>query len=125
MGPPREHGGKNPHASRSSFESLLQWGRRVNTAERVRRANWDYSVLQLQWGRRVNTAESRRCATYCARLVVASMGPPREHGGKFARATSAGPVARASMGPPREHGGKAPARLVLNVRLARFNGAAA
>ncbi len=58
MGPPREHGGMLLDAlERSGMRRLLQWGRRVNTAE---------------WRLRLRLPNPR---------AVASMGPPREHGG--------------------------------------------
>ena len=33
MGPPREHGGMDVRALGGEKKTLLQWGRRVNTAE--------------------------------------------------------------------------------------------
>ena len=61
MGPPREHGGMLLSGLPGTRVVVLQWGRRVNTAEwstalHVLGGDW-YS---LQWGRRVNTAECKQ-----------------------------------------------------------------
>ncbi len=60
MGPPREHGGMQAQLIDAAIPELLQWGRRVNTAECIALV-------------RVNPA-----------VPHASMGPPREHGGMLA-----------------------------------------
>ena len=58
MGPPREHGGMGASGTTSDFYSnLLQWGRRVNTAECALAVIANARHYGLQWGRRVNTAE--------------------------------------------------------------------
>ncbi len=58
MGPPREHGGMvTALVTAVSAYFLLQWGRRVNTAEWSLAPGWFSAVPRLQWGRRVNTAE--------------------------------------------------------------------
>src|ERR1700722_4833424 len=89
---------------------MLQWGRRVNTAETycIENAHQTNKSL-LQWGRRVNTAETRRNS----RTARAS-GPPSFNGaaaGTRRKRTGARGAAllelQASMGPPREHGGNA------------------
>ena len=47
---------------------VLQWGRRVNTAEGPSAERLMASELMLQWGRRVNTAEGDEpAARYAAR----------------------------------------------------------
>ncbi len=79
----------------------------------------------LQWGRRVNTAEWSPTLSAHAVNNQASMGPPREHGGmdRFGSWKAGDPGA--SMGPPREHGGM-PRRLPDTKWPSwRFNGAAA
>ena len=57
MEPPCEHGGVTRCRTLAMMQSMLQWSRRVNTAEwmRGRLPRGDDGVLQ--WSRRVNTAE--------------------------------------------------------------------
>ena len=65
---------------------MLQWGRRVNTAEWACVLKWlEAWDVALQWGRRVNTAECIATLFAVASTKLASMGPPREHGGMRTR----------------------------------------
>src|SRR5260221_483313 len=65
MGPPCEHGGKAVKGNADDPVILLQWGRRVNTAESSERSSRARRTLSaLQWGRRVNTAESYLLISY-------------------------------------------------------------
>ncbi len=57
MGPPREHGGMGNARVVACRLRLLQWGRRVNTAECWTTPGVSSRRFLLQWGRRVNTAE--------------------------------------------------------------------
>ncbi len=107
MGPPLEHGGMSWTKEVLTAAWLLQWGRRLNTAECAgaahvanergeasmgpplehggmsRRAQGHSSlvILGLQWGRRLNTAECCGHRNGKALPIPASMGPPLEHGG--------------------------------------------
>ena len=58
MEPPCEHGGVIAVAIALSPSCLLQWSRRVNTAEWfLKNASVQAQLDKLQWSRRVNTAE--------------------------------------------------------------------
>ncbi len=58
MGPPREHGGMVvQRLDAVVLNDMLQWGRRVNTAECNMCPAHIVPFEALQWGRRVNTAE--------------------------------------------------------------------
>jgi len=109
MGPPREHGGEPVGKwAGSRRPAKLQWGRRANTAERLKSETRaavhrsfngaaartrrrgatnryiELAMALLQWGRRANTAESRTKVVEFVVERLASMGPPREHGGELA-----------------------------------------
>ena len=58
MEPPCEHGGvSGQSAATIRISMLLQWSRRVNTAECWDGADYAGRHKMLQWSRRVNTAE--------------------------------------------------------------------
>ena len=60
---------------------MLQWSRRVNTAECSTEATAGGDTGALQWSRRVNTAECRQRRERRRVHDRASMEPPCEHGG--------------------------------------------
>src|SRR6185503_14054957 len=69
MGPPREHGGCYVVAVNRNAGTLLQWGRRVNTADASGAAAGPAAKALLQWGRSVNTADAAKHWANClARL---------------------------------------------------------
>ena len=58
MEPPCEHGGVLPDlVICDESDMLLQWSRRVNTAECARSGGMACAEQRLQWSRHVNTAE--------------------------------------------------------------------
>ena len=61
----------------------LQWGRRLSTAEMIERADNPGKVYLLQWGRRLSTAEICRAGASRAVGLDASMGPPSLNGGNL------------------------------------------
>ena len=105
--------------------AILQWGRRVNTAEWPTLLLLTVSRSTLQWGRRVNTAECETTRHINHTVAEPSMGPPREHGGMGCLTPSLPATSPPSMGPPREHGGMAAFDARAFSRLPAFNGAAA
>ena len=111
MEPPCEHGGVRTSPPSATRSLLLQWSRRVNTAECSARAEDRFRLIDtsmeppcehggvslfgyrsplhvaLQWSRRVNTAECLAQAAKPKPASGTSMEPPCEHGG-VASATS-------------------------------------
>ena len=61
--------------------------------------------LLLQWSRRVNTAECLGFRASSNSQLLASMEPPCEHGGVISKAIETAIGSTASMEPPCEHGG--------------------
>ena len=74
MGPPCEHGGRLNVPVRPGMAGLLQWGRRVNTAEGEATRPDPKPEKPLQWGRRVNTAEGLETVGLKAQITVLQWG---------------------------------------------------
>ena len=125
MGPPREHGGMALLEEQVAQLKLLQWGRRVNTAEWVTPSSSAASATAwLQWGRRVNTAECFRGRLPRVQGRHASMGPPREHGGMVNNALSQAVLVKLQWGRRVNTAEWSRSRRVSFARWC-FNGAAA
>ena len=105
MEPPCEHGGVFCSGFEAGVYPVLQWSRRVNTAECCKRRSRLQLTISLQWSRRVNTAECRGSNGEEAGDRTASMEPPCEHGGVLPGALCEPQHLPASMEPPCEHGG--------------------